>query len=62
MIDECQGIDKLEKLQEHKQQSVYEAAVEIIEKFFSEPVSTYNASIMITSPKHFERGKVTMRG
>jgi importin subunit alpha-6/7 len=33
-FDECGGIDKLEQLQSHADQAVYEKVVELIEKFF----------------------------
>jgi importin subunit alpha-6/7 len=35
-FDECGGIEKLEELQSHSDQAVYEKVVELIEKFFGE--------------------------
>lgn len=36
MLEECDGLDKIEELQSHSNQKVYEKAVNIIEQFFSE--------------------------
>ena len=35
-VDECGGIDKLEKLQEHVDDAIYNKAIHIIERFFGE--------------------------
>ena len=35
-FDEAEGIDKLEQLQEHENEDVYDAAVELLEKYFGE--------------------------
>lgn len=35
-VDECGGIDKLEKLQEHADDAIYNKAIHIIERFFGE--------------------------
>jgi importin subunit alpha-1 len=36
LVEDADGLDKIEQLQEHTSQKVYELAVDIIEKFFSE--------------------------
>jgi len=42
MIEDCDGLDKIEELQTHANQKVYEKAVKIIEQFFSEEEAEEN--------------------
>lgn len=38
IIEECEGLERIEKLQNHENVDIYKLAYEIIEQYFSEEV------------------------
>ena len=46
MIEECDGVSKIEVLQNHENIEIYKLAYDIIEQFFSDEVSLTNKTIL----------------
>ena len=42
MIDECEGLDKIENLQTHDNNEIYEKAVKILERYWAEEEEEQN--------------------
>lgn len=46
MIEECDGMTKIEELQNHENVDIYKLAYDIIEQFFSDEVSAHNRNFL----------------
>ena len=51
MIEREGGIEKLESLQQHENEEVYNSAVTIIDKYFLEEVSQFSREFVICSAR-----------
>lgn len=49
MIDECEGLDKIENLQTHDNNEIYEKAVKVLEKYWAEEEEEQNVQDALTA-------------
>jgi len=57
IVEECHGLDKLEQLQNHQNQEIYEKSVNILETYFAAEEEDQNVSPNINNGSfHFGMG------
>lgn len=56
MIDDCEGLDKIENLQSHDNNEIYEKAVKILEKYWVEEDEDQNAAADGVDGNHGDGG------